>query len=277
MNGKEELIVVKMSEIEEPGHQLREKITEEGLEELSRSLAKVGLINPITLRKKDNHYEIVAGHRRYLAAKDLGWEQIKAIIREETDDDTRLKALHENLHREDMSPVEEGRAIKELLDRFGESKKNIARMCGKSESWVHGRIDLLEMPSELREAVDVGALSVGAARELAGIKDDVALKYYTDYAIKQGATAALCAFWRSKWEVEKIIHQSTDQTPAGYPLTPPPMEVTIPCFWCENETAIRLINHIRVCPKCTESIIRTKQLLQQEAFEAAAESKAVSA
>lgn len=255
---KEKLQMLKLVDILEPGHVLREAMGEEALSELKSSMGKRGLIQPIEVRPKDGKYEIVAGHRRFLAAKDLGWHEIKALVKDRTDEDTILDALHENLHREDMSPIEEGRAASLLMGKEGRSLKDIAKMFSKSESWVIGRLDLLEMDAELQEAVDVGALSVGAARELARIVDDASRKYYTDYAIKQGATAQLCAFWRGKWELERVVNDPSGNALAAQMLSGPPMTITLPCWWCNVETDIRLIDHLRVCPGCREALIHAR-------------------
>lgn len=259
------LVMVEMAKIQEPGHRLREKISEEGLEELGKSMAKVGLENAIKLRSRPNGYEIVSGHRRYLAAKGLGWDKIKAIVDDLSDEETNLRAIHENLHKEDLSPIEEGKACQRLIEKFGYKVKEVEKLCSKSASWVGSRLALLEMPPDLQEAVDVGALSVSAVRELAAITDDEAREYYTEHAIKQGATAQLCAYWRGRWELEKITRGSSSSYPPDAFLSAPPVEVCMPCFWCEQDTPIRAIEHIRVCIKCRDMIINTKMLMITEA------------
>lgn len=268
MSTKEMLKLVDLKLIKEPEKPVREKMTEEGLEELAKSLSKVGLINPITLVKSGSGYEIDKGHRRFLAARSLGWEKIKAIVREYDGENLAIGRIHENLHKEDMSPIEEAKSVKELLDSSLYSERDVSKLCSKSESWVRSRLALLEMPGYLQEAVDVGAISVSAAKELNGITDEQAQRFYVDYAIKSGATAVLCAFWRNKWLVERIVNDPSAIGDGSFALAPPPMEVRLPCFWCEQEIPIRLINHLRVCPKCTESIARAKQLIQQEQVEA---------
>lgn len=265
-SGIERFEVVKMSLIEEPGHQLRAQILEEGLDELKASMGKRGLLQPILLRPKGERFEIKAGHRRYLAAHELGWDSIKAIIRERTDEDTILDAIHENLHREDMTPMEDARAAALIRDREKKSIKEIARMFSKSESWVLSRLDLLEYPEELKKAVDVGALSVSAARELSRITDDAARAYYIEFAIKQGATAQLCAFWRGNWEVQRVVNDPSGNASAAQSLTPPPMVVTLPCYFCDQPIPIHLLNHLRACPICTGSIVEEKAKAEQEAF-----------
>ena len=259
------LVMVEMVKIQEPGHRLREKISEEGLEELGKSMVRVGLENAIKLRSTPSGYEIVSGHRRYLAAKDLGWDKIKAIVEDLNDEETNLRAIHENLHREDLSPIEEGRACKALVDEHGYSVKDVAKLCSKSESWVASRLALLEMPRELQEAVDCGALSVSAVRELAAITDDESREYYTEHAIKQGATAQLCSFWRGRWELEKITRGPSSSLPPDAFLHPPPAEACMPCFWCEQDTPIRAIEHLRVCVHCRDIIINAKLVMITDA------------
>lgn len=258
LNGKEELVEVEMILIDEPPQPVRDAISEEGLEELAFSMGKRNLINPITLRKKGERYEIKQGNRRYLAAKSLGWITIKALVGETSDDDVELDMIHENLHREDMTPIEEAKAMKRLIEREGYDKATVARMASKSVGWVDSRLDLLAMPKELRDAVDCGAISIGGARELSKITDDVARAYYLDYAIKQGATATLCAFWRGRWEVEKTVNDPRNAGAGSMELNPPPSEPLIKCWWCERDMPIRILNHLRTCPTCCDVLLKAK-------------------
>jgi len=264
----EEVVMVRMEAIEEPEEAVRKKMTEEGLEELSKSIVLVGLINPVILRSKGSGYEIGKGHRRFLAVKLLGWEKIPAIIRERDDKRERVERLHENLHREDMSPIEEGETVRDLMSEGGYSRKDVAKVCKKTESWVEGRLNLLTMPQALKDAVDVGALSIGAARELAGITDDTAREYHTEYAIKQGATAALCAFWRGRWELSKLVNDPSGMGEGVIGMAPLSNVITMPCQWCDKEEPLQLMNHLRVCPRCTRVLIETKAVMEQERFDA---------
>lgn len=264
----EEVVMVPMESIEEPVKAIREKMTEEGLEELSKSIVLVGLINPVILRSKGSGYEIGKGHRRFLAVKLLGWEKIPAIIRERDDKRERVERLHENLHREDMSPIEEGKTVRELMSEGGYSRADVAKVCKKTESWVDGRLHLLTIPQALQDAVDVGALSIGAARELAGITDDTAREYHTEYAIKQGATAALCAFWRGRWELTKLVNDPSGMGEGVLGMAPLSNVITMPCQWCDQEEPLQLMNHLRVCPKCTQVLVETKRVMAQERFDA---------
>jgi len=264
LTGKEELMEVDMDLIDEPPKPAREKISEQGLEELQFSMGKRGLIGPITVRRRGLRFEIKEGHRRFLAAKNLGWTKIKALVGDASDEDVELDMIHENLHREDMTPIEEAKAMKRLIEREGYDKQMVARMASKTVGWVDARLDLLDMPGELQNAVDVGAISIGGARELARITDEGSRSYYLDYAIKQGATAQLCAFWRGRWEVEKVVNDPASAGSGSMELNPPPPEPLLRCWWCERDAPIRVLNHLRTCPTCCEYLIRVKSELAIE-------------
>jgi len=264
VSGKEELMEVKMELIDEPPKPIRIKISEEGLEELALSMGKRGLIEPITLRRRELRFEIKQGNRRFLAAQSLGWIEIKALVGDACDEDVELDMIHENLHHEDMTPIEEAKAMKRLIEREGYDKQMVARMASKKIGWVDSRLDLLDMPIELQNAVDAGAISIGGARELARITDEGSRNYYLDYAIKQGATAQLCAFWRGRWEVEKVVNDPACSGAGSMELNPPPPEPLLLCWWCEREVPIRHLNHLRTCPTCCEYLIRVKSELAIE-------------
>lgn len=264
LSGKEELMEVDMALIDEPAKPVRDKISEEGLEELAFSMGKRNLLEPITLRRKEHRFEIKQGNRRFLAAKSLGWIKIKALVGDATDEDVELDMIHENLHREDMTPIEEAKAMRRLIEREGYDKQMVARMASKSVSWVDARLDLLDMDKGLQAAVDCGAISIGGARELAKITDDQSRAYYLEYAIKQGATAQLCAFWRGRWEVEKTVNDPRAAGAGSMELNPPPPEPLLLCWWCEREVPIRLLNHLRTCASCCDYLLRVKTELTIE-------------
>jgi ParB/RepB/Spo0J family partition protein len=259
-----ELKNLQLAEVKEPSHQLREMISEEGMEELKRSIAREGLLNPIRVKQRESGYEIESGHRRYIALQELGWKEAPFLVVGGSDERIRIRAIHENLHREDMSPMEEARSLEILIKTGGYDRKGVARLCSKSEGWVESRLGLLTMPESIQKAVDVGAISMGAARELAAIGDEEAREYYLEYAIKQGATTQLCGFWRSRWEMEKITRSPSDAGSGGQLLNPPPMVVELCCAWCEHSYPINLFNHLRVCPKCTELIMKAREIEKQE-------------
>lgn len=268
MSGGVEVKEVLLKNIVPPGHQLRKAISEEGLEELKSSIGKRGLLQRVRLRPNGEKFEIVWGHRRFLAVEALGWASIPAEVKVSSDSDTLLDSIHENFHREDMSPIEEGAACRRLMDEGGQALEDVAKLVKKSVSWVLSRIDLLDLPQAIQDAVDNGALSIGAGRELGRIVEEDAQAHYLKYAIEQGATQKLCAFWRGRWEVEKIVHGPTTEGERAGMMPVPPMVVTMPCWFCDHEIPISLLNHFRACPKCSEHLTLEKGKTRQAEFEA---------
>ncbi|RKX60785.1 MAG: hypothetical protein DRP29_01925, partial [Thermodesulfobacteriota bacterium] len=110
---------IEISKIEEPKEALRSYFTQEALEELKESIAREGLLQPLLVRPVGDKYEIVAGHRRFIAIKELGWEKVPCIVKEMDDTETLIKRIHENIKREDIDPVDLAEIIHKLYDRGG--------------------------------------------------------------------------------------------------------------------------------------------------------------
>lgn len=144
-------------------HQPRKHIDEEAIAELAASIAEKGVLQPIVVRPRDEGYEIVAGERRFRAAKRAGLTSIPAVVRELSDRETLEIAIVENLQRENLSPVEEARAFKQLMD-FGLNQEAVGKAVGKSRSAVANTLRLLSLPDEVLEALERGVLSAGHAR-----------------------------------------------------------------------------------------------------------------
>lgn len=142
----------------------RKSMTDEGLADLLDSMAAVGLLQPIVVRKLDEGgFRIVAGHRRHAAAVKLGWELIPAIIKTVDAERAADLALIENLQREDLAPIDEARGYQQLVDR-GLAPADIAARLGRSRSSVYSRLALLDLPAEAQEALREGRLSAGVAQ-----------------------------------------------------------------------------------------------------------------
>ena len=149
--------------------QPRREFREEELSQLQASLASTGLLQPITVRPVDNHFELVAGERRLRAATRLGWKEIPAIVREYDDKDLLTLALVENLQRADLNPIEEAEGYSRLAAEFDLTQQDIATLVGKDRSTIANSLRLLNLPSAIRRMVQDGQLSVGHARALLAI------------------------------------------------------------------------------------------------------------
>lgn len=152
--------------------QPRQHFDEEALDELKTSIKAFGLLQPIVVRKAGNdQYELVMGERRWRAAKDVGLEVIPAIVRDTSDDAMLRDALLENLHRQQLNPLEEAAAYQQLLQEFGTTHEELAGRIGRSRSQVTNTIRLLNLPVPVQRRVAAGVLSAGHARALLGAED----------------------------------------------------------------------------------------------------------
>ncbi len=165
-----------------PGRfQPRQRFTAEDLGELAASLRKTGMLQPILVRRLEEEsedgplYEIVAGERRWRAAQAAGLHEVPVIERRLEDAEALEIALVENVQRRDLSPIEEARGYRRLMDEFGYKPDDIGRLVGKSRSHVANLLRLLQLPPAVQEMVDEGALSMGHARALIGVAEAEAL------------------------------------------------------------------------------------------------------
>ena len=166
---------LKISRISPRSDQPRKNFDENALQVLADSIREHGVIQPIAVRElgaMSENYEIIAGERRWRAAKMAGLDEIPAIIL--TGDDLKIAeiSLIENVQREDLNPIEEALAYKALIERFGLKQEEVARQVGKSRSAVANMLRLLELPEEVLVLVQDGKLSMGHARAILGLEDE---------------------------------------------------------------------------------------------------------
>jgi ParB family chromosome partitioning protein len=150
--------------------QPRVTFDEDALEELAASIREVGLLQPVVVRKlMPGHFELIMGERRWRASQRAGLEHIPAIVRETSDDDLLRDALIENLHRQQLDPLEEAAAYQQLLDDFGATHEQLARKVGRSRPHISNTLRLLNLPPGVQKRVAAGVLSAGHARALLGL------------------------------------------------------------------------------------------------------------
>ena len=166
---------IRISRITPRGDQPRKSFDENALQVLADSISEHGVIQPIVVREigvLEDNYEIIAGERRWRAAKMAGLDEIPAVIM--TGDDLKIAevALIENVQRKDLNPIEEAMAYKALIERFGLKQEEVAKQAGKSRSAVANMLRLLELPDEVLALVQDEKLSMGHARAILGLIDD---------------------------------------------------------------------------------------------------------
>ena len=158
--------LIHVDEIKRNPFQPRQKINEQELQELVSSIREKGVLQPLLVRQKDGGYELVAGERRWLAAKQAGLDKVPALIIDVSDQEALEIALIENLQREDLNLIEEAAAYRKLIDEFGLTQAQIAERVGKDRSTIANRLRLLALHPDVISMLTEGILSEGHARVL---------------------------------------------------------------------------------------------------------------
>ena len=164
---------VRITEIEQNRSQPRKRFDDEALTELAESIQAHGMLQPIVVRPiGERRYQIVAGERRWRAAKRIGFSEVPVIIRELTDHEASQIALIENLQRENLNPIEEAMGYQALMQQFGMTQEEVAKTVGRSRPTVANSLRLLNLPVLVQDYLEKGKISAGHAKALAGIKDE---------------------------------------------------------------------------------------------------------
>lgn len=161
-----------IKEIQPNKSQPRKRFKAEELAELTDSIKQNGILQPLLVRRSGDHYEIVAGERRYQAARAAGLTEVPVVIRDISDDDVFKLALIENLQRSDLTPLEEARGYRQLIKDKGLTQEELAKILSKSRSAITNTIRLLDLPKEVQELVDEGNLSAGHARAILAVPSE---------------------------------------------------------------------------------------------------------
>ncbi|MEM4413212.1 MAG: ParB/RepB/Spo0J family partition protein [Candidatus Caldarchaeum sp.] len=259
-----------MDVIREPGQPIRAQIDPDAIRDLAMSMDRLGQLQPIGVKPlADGTFEIVFGHRRYLAAKYLGWRTIRAEIVHQDTKTAEAAKLVENTQRENLSPVEEAYALVELQRQLGDVGVNdLAMITGKSAGWVRQRLELLEFPEELQAAIHAGLIPTTVARQIARIPDHDTMRHYLNAAIESGCTAAMAEVWvnaallaqqgiAQAKSLEQVQQEFQQREEAG-------MDQKYNCFLCRQPKSWRRVNLLVVCGDCQERIITTRMKEETE-------------
>ena len=204
----EAIVNLKLIEVEPNKNQPRMNFNDEKIEDLAESIKEYGVIQPIIVRKVGDKYEIIAGERRWRAAKKAGLNEIPAIIRNYTEQKNKEVALIENIQREDLNPIEKATALKEIIEKYGMKQHELASKLGISRSGIANTMRILNLDPRVIELVKQGHISEGHCRSLLNIEDPDKQYRAALYVIETGDSVR---------EVEKQMkikkkEQSIDQT-----------------------------------------------------------------
>ena len=202
-------VTLKLNEIEPNREQPRKRFDEEALAQLAESIREHGVLQPLLVKPQTSgSYLLVAGERRWRAARMAGLTDVPVIIKDMSEQETMEIALIENLQREDLNPVEEALGYKELMDAFGFTQDQVAKRVGKSRSAVANALRLTGLPKEVLPLLENGSLSAGHARALLSLGDGAEMAETAKLAVEKGLTVR-------DLERKAQSKKKTAQAPAG--------------------------------------------------------------
>lgn len=200
----EEVVMIPIDECRTNPYQPRKTFDADALEELKVSIQEYGIIQPLIVRKSIKGYEIVAGERRFRAAKLAGFDEVPAIVKDYDDAKMMEIALLENLQREDLTVIEEAMAYKSLIEELKLTKEELSQKIGKSRSHISNTIRLLSLPDHVITFVNNGQLSMGHARALLGLKNKEDLNQLVKKIIKEQLNVR---------QVERLVSELNEKKP----------------------------------------------------------------
>ena len=188
--------IIPLDKIIDPERPLRSDLSPESVEDLVHSISQVGIIEPLVVARKGELFEVIAGHRRLLAATIAQVATAPCMVTESSGLDTEILKMHENIARSEINPIDWAKHLDYLKSQYNLSSAKLSEITGMSDSWVDQHLAILKYPPEILDALASGGMAFSAARELAGIKDEAKRKMHVDYAVRGGVTPALAAKWR---------------------------------------------------------------------------------
>ena len=213
-NATADILRIPADLIEPNPFQPRMSFDKEALEELSESIKTLGLIQPITVRRKEgNRYQIISGERRFRACRLAGMDMIPAYIRDTNDQGMLEMAIVENIQRENLDPIEIAMSYQRLIDECRLTQEQMAVRVGKKRASVTNYLRLLKLPAKIQHDLKVGLLSVGHAKVLLGVEDTQLQEYLCDLVIKEGMSVR-----QLEDKIKKLEQKKADPADDGQEL-----------------------------------------------------------
>lgn len=241
-----EVITVRISEVEPNREQPRKTFDEEKLEELSKSIAEYGILQPILVQRRDDHYEIIAGERRWRAALKAGCKEVPVIVRDDSREEVLALSLIENIQRENLNAIEEAAAYQRLINEFGMGHEEVAKRVSKSRSAITNALRLLRLDERVQKMVVGKELSMGHARALIPIENAD-----TQYALARRVADEKMSVRETEKEAKRILQsQGAGEEGAQTKTAGTEQEdVSVQLIYNEIEERLRQMLHTKVVIK----------------------------
>lgn len=214
--GSEPEATIEISKIIRNPNQPRKNFDETALQELADSIKQNGVLQPILVRKIGGKYQIVAGERRYQASKLAGLKEIPAVVRDIDDKEVFQLALIENLQRSDLSPMEEAKGYRQLIESQGLTQEGLAKILSKSRSAIANTLRLMDLPTVVQEMIEQGLLTAGHARAILAVPTEEGRVELAQKVVKDNLTVRQTENLAPLFSVEKEAPRPRVPTPQTY-------------------------------------------------------------
>jgi len=247
---KTDFKILSLDLIDDPEKPMRSDLTPESVQDLVLSIKQVGIIEPLVVKPKGSRFEVIAGHRRLVAAEIAGLAQVPCFVVDATKEQGELLKIHENLYRADVKPSDEAEHFRYLIEQHKLSPVRLAKLINKSETYVSDRLSIFGYPPELRRALDAKEINFSVAKEFAKLEDLPKLREYLKYAVLNGITQSLARQWVQDYT------RSKEPAPTAAPFTPAEdpatgkVESLSTCVYCMKPINLKEANVVYIHDDC---------------------------
>ncbi|HDY88594.1 MAG TPA: ParB/RepB/Spo0J family partition protein [bacterium] len=245
---------IKLENLTPSDENIRFTIDQDQLDELSESIRRLGVLEPLLVLQNKSHTKIIAGHMRYLAAKKVGLASVPCIPIQGSEKELTVIQIHENIKRIPLSHIDQATTFAFMREKYNLKEEQIAKLIGKSTAYVSQHITILNSGDNILLALSNNQINFTVARELSHVKDPLKRNTYLSYAVTSGASIGTIQQWvkESKRDDDYDPEQEPlDTGPSPIPITQQP---ETPCDCCQNPMKTASIHFLRVCPRCDISI-----------------------
>jgi len=250
---------IPIEKIQAGEHEQRLEISDESIDGLAVSIRRVGIISPLIVEEKGDAFQLVAGHRRLLAAARVGLSVVPCVVQSGSKGMQAEVTFAENFFRENLSPVELSAALKDVLDSGVIGGKELAAGFHRTEHWVHRMVAICDWPADVLDAIHNGGLSVSAASNLACVTEDRYRNFLMRNAVEQGATARTTAAWLQAWRAMQPAEEAITAAPVAGVTPSVPLVPQAPCFCCGQAFRVNEMSHVPVCGACVQVLRQAVQ------------------
>jgi ParB/RepB/Spo0J family partition protein len=262
---KGSVIEIDIAEIIIPEKLIRRTYSEDKLAELKNSISDIGLINPVSVKKTEEGFVLMAGYRRYKAHVELRKKTILASVYAEKSVMEEAIMLHENLIREDVSIADEAEWVALFVEENRLSKAEAARVLSRSEAWVRERIAIASWAWVLKNALREKQISLSAAREFAKCEDHNQIQQWVYYAGETGVSASVAREWVRDWELQQQVPLTDEQERNYERILTQETQPASTCVLCEEAKQPGELRFVKVCRGCLQiAKAAMKQLASEE-------------